>query len=146
VPIFLPALSKRKIDIHLLAEYFLNKYNKENSKTLTIKPEVLELLVDYDWPGNVRELENTIERLVVMSAGKVITKNDLPLNIKDRSIKAKYGIQSKDALPSTIEEIEKINILAALKSSNWVQAKAAKALGITPRQIGYKIKKYNLTT
>lgn len=145
VPIFLPPLKDKKVDIPVLTEHFLKKYNDENNKSVKITSDVLELLMGYDWPGNVRELENTIERLVVMSAGKVITKNDLPLNIKDRSFKSRYGIQSKDALPSTIEEIEKINILAALKNSHWVQAKAAKALGITQRQIGYKIKKYNLT-
>lgn len=145
VPIFIPALRERKNDIHLLTEYFLNKYNEENGKAVTMKPDMLDVLMAYDWPGNVRELENTIERLVVMSAGKVITKNDLPLNIKDRSIKSKYGIQAKDALPSTIEDIEKVKILEALKNSHWVQAKAAKALGITARQIGYKMKKYNLS-
>ena len=100
--------------------------------------------MDYEWPGNVRELENTIERFVVMSAGKVITKADLPLNIKDQSIKSKYGIQTKDALTSTIEDIEKARILDALTNTNWNQAKAAKALGITPRQIGYKMQKYEI--
>lgn len=144
VPVFLPSLREKKEDIALLAEYFLNKYNKENNKSATIKSDVLDVFMDYDWPGNVRELENIIERLVVMSAGKIITKSDLPLNIKDQSIKSKYGIQSKDALPLTIEEIEKARISDALKNNNWNQSKAAKALGITPRQIGYKIQKYNL--
>jgi transcriptional regulator with GAF, ATPase, and Fis domain len=66
------------------------------------------------------------------------------LNIKDRSIKSKYEIQSKDALPSTIEDIEKTRLLEALKHSGWNQAKAAKSLGISARQIGYKIRKYDL--
>ena len=144
VPVFLPSLREKKEDIALLAEYFLKKYNKENNKSATIKSDVLDVFMNYDWPGNVRELENIIERLVVMSAGKIITKSDLPLTIKDQSIKSKYGIQSKDALPLTIEEIEKARISDALKNNNWNQSKAAKALGITPRQIGYKIKKYNL--
>jgi len=144
VPVFLPSLREKKEDIALLAEYFLKKYNKENNKSATIKSDVLDVFMDYDWPGNVRELENIIERLVVMSAGKIITKSDLPLTIKDQSIKSKYGIQSKDALPLTIEEIEKARISDALKNNNWNQSKAAKALGITPRQIGYKIQKYNL--
>lgn len=144
VPVFLPSLREKKEDIALLAEYFLKKYNKENNKSATIKSDVLDVFMNYDWPGNVRELENIIERLVVMSAGKIITKSDLPLTIKDQSIKSKYGIQSKDALPLTIEEIEKARISDALKNNNWNQSKAAKALGITPRQIGYKIQKYNL--
>ncbi|MBI5204751.1 MAG: nif-specific transcriptional activator NifA [Nitrospirae bacterium] len=144
VPVFLPSLREKKEDIAQLAEYFLKKYNKENNKSVTIKPDVLDVFMDYEWQGNVRELENTIERLVVMSAGKVITKADLPLNIKDQSIKSKYGIQAKDALTSTIEDIEKARILDALTNTNWNQAKAAKALGITPRQIGYKMKKYKI--
>ena len=144
VPVFLPSLREKKEDIAQLAEYLLKKYNKENNKSVTIKSDVLDVFMDYEWPGNVRELENTIERFVVMSAGKVITKADLPLNIKDQSIKSKYGIQAKDALPSTIEDIEKVRIIDALKNSNWNQAKAAKALGITARQIGYKIQKYEI--
>ncbi|HYA32099.1 MAG TPA: helix-turn-helix domain-containing protein, partial [Thermodesulfovibrionales bacterium] len=98
----------------------------------------------YDWPGNVRELENTIERLVVMSGRNAVTIEDLPLSMRERSAKAKYATHVKDALPSTIEDIEKTNILDALKRSGWVQAKAARLLGITPRQIGYKMRKYNL--
>ncbi len=145
VPIFLPSLRERKEDIPVLTDFFLNRYNEENKKSVKITPDVLNVFMDYDWPGNVRELENTIERLVVMISGKVITKSDLPLNIRDQSIKSKYGIQIKDALLSTIEDIEKAKILDALKNSGWIQAKAARALGITPRQRGYKIKKYGIT-
>jgi Nif-specific regulatory protein len=94
----------------------------------------------------VRELENTIERLVVMSRGKVITPSDLPFNIRDHTLKAKYASQIKDALPSTIEDIERAKILDAIKRTGGIQAKAARLLGITPRQIGYKIKKYDLST
>jgi len=144
VPIFLPALREKEEDIFPLTEYFLKKYNAENKKSVTIKPDVLDVFMDYGWPGNVRELENTIERLVVMSPGKVITRADLPLNIKDQSIKLRYGIKAKDALSSTIEEIEKAKIIDALKNSNWNQSKAAKALGITARQIGYKMQKYKI--
>lgn len=144
VPIFLPPMRERREDIPLLTDYFLKKYNEENQKSVTITPEVLTLFMDYDWPGNVRELENTIERLVVMSRGKAATAGDLPLNIRERPVKARYAVQAKDALPSTIEDIEKTNILDALKRTGWVQARAARVLGITPRQIGYKMKKYNL--
>lgn len=144
VPIFLPSLSERKEDIALLVEYFLKKYNEENKKKITISSDVLNVFKDYDWPGNVRELENTIERLVVMSNEKTITKSDLPLNIRDQSIKSKYGSRMGDALQSTIEDIEKTRMLDALEKTGWNQARAAGVLGITPRQIGYKIKKYNL--
>jgi Nif-specific regulatory protein len=144
VPVFLPALRERKEDIPVLADYFLKKYNEENQKSLRLTPEVVDLFMGYDWPGNVRELENTIERLVVMSRGKSASAWDLPLRIRDSSLKAGLAVQGKDALPSTIEDIEKTRILDALKKTGWVQAKAARLLGITPRQIGYKMKKYSL--
>lgn len=144
VPIFLPSLRERKEDIPVLAEHFLKKYNDENQKSVKFTPEVLNIFLNYDWPGNVRELENTIERLVVMAAGKNITASDLPLNIREQSMRTRYAVQVKDALPSTIEDIEKTKILDALQRTGWVQAKAAKLLGITPRQIGYKMKKYNI--
>lgn len=144
IPIFLPPLRERKEDIPLLTEFFLKKYNDENHKSVKITQEILNIFLNYEWPGNVRELENTIERLVVMSADSNITLSDLPLNIREQSLKARYAIQIKDALPSTIEAVEKTKILEALQKTGWIQAKAAKLLGITPRQIGYKMRKYNI--
>lgn len=144
VPIFLPSLRERKEDMPVLVDYFLRRYSEENRKTIRITPEVLKLFMEYEWPGNVRELENTIERLVVMSRGKTATIDDLPLNIKNQSMKTKYAAIAKDALPSAIEDIERTKILDALKRTGWVQSKAARLLGITSRQIGYKIRKYNL--
>jgi Nif-specific regulatory protein len=144
VPIYLPPLRERKEDIGLLSDYFLKKYNQENSKSIRISPQVLNIFSDYEWPGNVRELENTVERLVVMSKGDVINKSDLPVAIREQSIQAKYASQIKDTLPSTVEVIEKAKIVEALNKTGWVQAKAARLLGITPRQIGYKIMMYGL--
>ncbi len=144
VPLYLPPLRERRVDIPVLVDHFLAKYNEENAKSLKITPEVLDALTGYDWPGNVRELENTIERLVVMSAKKVIALADLPLNIRDGSLKAARAIPARDALPAAIADIEKAQILDALKKTGWVQAKAARLLGLTPRQIGYKIKRYGI--
>jgi len=144
VPVYLPPLKERRVDIPVLAEYFLKKYNEENNKSARIAPEVLDALADYEWPGNVRELENTIERLVVMSTRKEIGLPDLPLNIRNRRVRAAGAILTKDALPAAIADIEKAKILDALKNTGWVQAKAARLLGLTPRQIGYKIKRYRI--
>ena len=145
VPIFLPPLRERREDIGLLSDYFLRKYNRENNSSVRISAEVLQTFSEYEWPGNVRELENTVERLVVMAKGSVISKSDLPLNIREQSIKTKYASHMKDNLPATVEAIEKDKILDALNKTGWVQAKAARLLGITPRQIGYKIMRYDLT-
>jgi len=144
VPVYLPPLRERREDIGLLADYFLKKYNRENNTSIRISAEVLQAFSDYEWPGNVRELENTVERLVVMAKGSVISKSDLPVNIREQSIKTKYASQIKDNLPSTVEVIEKARILDALNKTGWVQARAARLLGITPRQIGYKIARYKL--
>jgi Nif-specific regulatory protein len=144
VPIYLPPLRERQVDIPVLAEFFLKKYNEENGKSVRIEVGVLGALLNHDWPGNVRELENTIERLVVMSTGVMIGLNDLPLTIRERSLKAAHTVTAKDALPAAVADIEKAKIIDALKKTGWVQAKAARLLSITPRQIGYKIKRYGI--
>ena len=141
VPVFLPALRERKDDIPILIEHFLKRFNEENKKNISLSPESLRMLIDYYWPGNVRELENTIERLVVMSATDNISASDLPISLSIPRIKDTIKGTS---LITGIEEIEKSNILNALDKTGGVQARAAKLLGITPRQIGYKIRKYNL--
>ena len=141
VPIFMPALRERKEDILPITEHFLNRFNEENRKAISISPKALKILAGYNWPGNVRELENTIERLVVMSNGKIIEPIDLPLNLKVHSSRETLH---KESLSSGIEEMERSSILHALEETGWIQAKAARILGITSRQIGYKMKKYSL--
>jgi Nif-specific regulatory protein len=142
VPIFMPALRERREDIPLLVDFFLRRFNKENNKELSISPEALRILIDYNWPGNVRELENTIERLVVMSGKNILNPSDLPINLK---LPSPDEIMRRESLKAGIEDIEKSSILDALEKSGWVQAKAARLIGITPRQIGYKMKKYGLS-
>jgi Nif-specific regulatory protein len=76
-----------------------------------------------------------------MSNGKSIEPSDLPINI--RLLSSKVVLQ-KDSLKTGIEDMEKSSILHALEETGWVQAKAARVLGITSRQIGYKMKKYDI--
>lgn len=141
VPIFIPSLRERIEDIPLLIEYFLNKFNKKYMKRVSLSKDVIKAFMDYEWPGNVRELENTLERLVVMSKDNLVRVTDLPLSMGGMS----HGSSiAKSALPSTVAEMEREKILDALQKSGWIQVRAARMLGITPRQIGYKIKKYNI--
>jgi Nif-specific regulatory protein len=144
IPIVLPPLRERKEDIPLLVEHFLKKYNEENRKSINLAAEVIDLFKKYDWPGNVRELENTMERLVVMSKGSLITLSDIPMNIRNYSFRQRAQIKTEDKLPAIVEEIERIKIMEALKKTGGNRSKAAKMLGITSRQIGYKIKKLNI--
>jgi Nif-specific regulatory protein len=139
----MPSLRERKEDIPLLAEFFLKQFNEENNKNVSLAPDALRILVDYHWPGNVRELENTIERIVVMSGGNTIKPSDLPINLK---LPSHEEILQRESLRAGIEDIEKSSILDALEKTGWVQAKAARLIGLTPRQIGYKMKKYGLTS
>jgi len=143
VPIFMPPLRERKEDIPLLVEFFLKKYNEENNKEVSFSPETLRILVDFNWPGNVRELENTIERLVVMSGSNNIRPSDLPISLK---LPLHEELLQRESLKAGIQDIEKSSILDALEKTGWIQAKAARMIGLTPRQIGYKMKKYGLTT
>lgn len=143
VPIFMPALRERKEDIPLLVDFFLSYFNEENKKDVSISPEALKVLVEYGWPGNVRELENTMERLVVMSGKNIIRTSDLPVNLK---LPSHEDMLHRESLKAGIADIEKSSILDALEKTGWVQAKAARIIGLTPRQIGYKMKKYGLAT
>jgi len=141
IPIFLPPLRDRGEDIASLIEFFLSNFNKEHNRSVHPDKSALQILMSYDWPGNVRELENTLERLVIMSTSEIITPSDLPDSLSVRRLK---GLGSSASLTSNIEEIERTNIRDALEKTGWIQAKAAKLLGITSRQIGYKIKKYRI--
>lgn len=141
IPVFLPPLRERGEDIAALIEYFLSKFNNEHTRSVGLDKSALQILINYEWPGNVRELENTIERLVVMATSNIITSTALPDSLSIRRIKS---LNKSASLTASIEEIEKANIREALEKTGWVQAKAAKLLGITSRQIGYKMKKYGI--
>jgi Nif-specific regulatory protein len=141
-PIYLPPLRERKDDIMLLADYFLEKFSKENNKRITrISTPAIEMLTSYHWPGNVRELENCIERAVLLCNEDVIRSEHLPPSLQ---MIRKSETSSKHSLPEIIENKEKELIIDALKKCGGQQRKAAAELGITERMLGYKIKKYGI--
>lgn len=147
VPISLPSLRERKEDIPMLASFFLKKFNEENGRVVQVDEGALSALMTYSWPGNVRELENMIERMVVMTDSNMISRDSVEkLLLSASSEKKGEGSSARDKgdLPYTVESVERARIIQALKQCSGIQAKAAKVLGITPRQIGYKIKKYNI--
>ena len=150
VPIRIPSLRERKEDIPPLVGHFLQLYNEENGRDVKISNEALDTLLIYDWPGNVRELENCIERMIVMAKNDLIMTEDVPITIDTKLLNHQSDMSSvygqARTLDNTIEFMEKEKIIEALKRAGYVQAKAARQLGITSRQIGYKIKKYGITT
>lgn len=145
-PIWIPPLRERREDIHLLVEYFLNKYKYEGRK---LPSYLMDQLVDYDWPGNVRELKNVLERAMILSDGKDIEPQHvgIRLSLPGEIIPV---MDPKEAKPPpkasnlSLEEMEKEMIVEALKRSNGNKTEAAKALHITRRMLYSRMKKYNL--
>ncbi|MBX6364589.1 MAG: sigma-54-dependent Fis family transcriptional regulator [Gemmatimonadetes bacterium] len=83
--IHLPALRERREDIPVLVDAFIRQMSEEHGlKPVTLAPETMQLLLEYDWPGNVRELRNLVESMVVLAPGRVIMPEDLPLSVRDR--------------------------------------------------------------
>lgn len=145
VSIIIPPLRERKEDILPMIESFLDKYCEENKKDkLEISKEAVDVLMKYNYPGNVRELENIIERAVVLSRGKVITMTDLPMNIKGFEEEKLLGNLDEGTLTDRVEALEKRLIYDALQQSGGNQTKAGKFLGLTERNLRYKLKKYNI--
>lgn len=140
VAVDLPPLRQRKGDIPLLVNHFLARYAAENDKAVgEISKEALELLTRYAYPGNVRELQNIVERAVVMARGAVVTCADLPAEVQKAA-----PAPVADTLPAQVEELEKKAIAQALERAGGVQSRAAELLGLTERNLRYKLKKYGL--
>ena len=82
-PVYMPPLRERRTDILLLAEFFLEKYSKENNKIIKrISTSAIDLLVQYHWPGNVRELQNCMERAVLICDEETIKSIHLPPSLQ----------------------------------------------------------------
>ncbi len=145
VSLVLPALRDRREDIPLLVEYYMRKFNKRYKKNVRLSDEAIEVFMKYNWPGNIRELANTIERLVIMSETDRIEKTELPTNmIAQEQVELAASQMQIGALPKEVERIERERIIKALRDNGFVQSRAARALGLTTRQLGYRIKKYRI--
>ncbi|MEN8141835.1 MAG: nif-specific transcriptional activator NifA [Thermodesulfobacteriota bacterium] len=150
VPLCLPALRDRRDDVPLLIDHFLSSSNKRNDKEVRLADGALEYLQSYDWPGNVRELQNLIERLVILANNNLVESHEVNEHLQAiprpprPSGNGEPVPVAPPAPPSSLEDLERQEIEAALRRNGWVQARAAKELGLTQRQIGYRIKKFNL--
>ena len=145
VSINIPPLRERREDILPLIEYFITSYTKENNREkIEISKEAVDLLLKYNYAGNVRELENIIERAVVLCRDNIITLNDIPDSV--RGLKKESTLKQSETAPlaEQVETLEKKLIFDALSKSNGNQTLAAKILGLTERNIRYKIQKYGI--
>jgi len=159
VPIELPPLRQRPEDILPLAQFFIRKYNEENSRSISeiLSPEVLGLLERYNYPGNVRELENIIERAVVIAITDEITVECLRPEVRDPELAMKMMQQSEGASGeidisrgvSFYDEVKRFEIdliRRALEQTGGHQSRAARLLGLNATTLNSKIKSYQLTT
>jgi Nif-specific regulatory protein len=140
-PVRLPPLRERRPDIPLLLNHFLEKVSKEYDRRFYLTQRALEVLQDYAWPGNVREMENLVERLCLGVDGAEISVRDLPPYLHPA---AQTGAPEDQAFMVRLKDLEKREILAALERNRWIQSQAAMDLGLTLRQIGYRVKQFGL--
>lgn len=144
IPIFIPALRKRKEDILPLAQHFLNKYAVLNNKLITgFSIETIQKLNLMPWPGNVRELENLVERLVVLTPNMVIQENEIPIS-DENSYETFYQKAIEDS--PTLEQLERRYIQLILNKTEHKKEKAALILGINRRTLYRKEKEFGFQT
>jgi len=148
IKIELPPLRERKDDIPLLVKHFIDVYSRENKKEIEgISDDVLEILEGYDWPGNVRELENLIERAIVLSKSKLITRNNLPPFLLDRRPGGGHiptDEAGEQSFKAQTQNYQKEVILLALRRAKGVQKKAARSLGLKPTTLNEMIKRLKI--
>ena len=144
MPIVIPPLRERIEDIPEIASFLVEKIGKAQGRTLTITESAVRVLLHHDWPGNVRELENCLERAAVMSEqGEIDRDLVLVSGIEERVLPMQAASGGAFALDDpNLDERERV--IAALEQAGWVQAKAARLLGMTARQIAYRIQTLNI--
>ena len=143
VTIGLPPLRERKTDIPELAEFFMQKYNREFGKRVkNIEPSAMKALTEFNWPGNIRQLESVIERAVIMSDTDIIKLKDITSELRISQPMDTFAL----TLPEegiSFDELEKDLLRKAMAKSNGVVARAAKLLGMSYKTFWYRWEKMN---
>jgi Nif-specific regulatory protein len=149
MPIQMPALRDRTEDIPQLSEFLLGRISgQQGGRPLEIKESAIRILMKHDWPGNVRELANRLERAAIMSPNGIIDRDVMvSTGLEDEIGTAiNHKPQKTPAIDFNDENMDdRERVIAALEQSGWVQAKAARLLNMTPRQIAYRILTQDIT-
>ncbi len=146
ITLTIPPLRDRRDDVPVLAKFFLeSKSSVRAPKKLSPKAELT--LLSYNFPGNVRELEHTIERAIIFSEGEFIDPDDLNLPVSTTARNAQPLMNEEDIRIAEIlsmDEMEKHHIAKVLKLNRWDRTQTANQLGISPKTLYTKIKKYEI--
>ncbi|HOJ64614.1 MAG TPA: sigma-54 dependent transcriptional regulator [Spirochaetota bacterium] len=148
IPFYIPPLRERKEDIPLLVDYYTEKISRESNieKKIWAK-DALEYLKQYPWPGNIRQLRNIVERIMVIVDKKEIDLSEVKKHLDSETILLKNNENSKYddyKLNTAIDEFEKDFIEKKLKENDYNITKTAKALGIYPSNLYFKIHKLGI--
>jgi DNA-binding NtrC family response regulator len=143
VPVHLPSLRERQMDVPELANHFLRHFADKNRKDIkAIHPEALNLLMQYDWPGNIRELENTVERAVILCIGEQITPQEMPPHLLSEEVREMRQTELQNGF--TLRDMEREVIRSTLEKTGNNKSQAAKQLGVARQTLLNKIKEYGL--
>lgn len=146
--VHLPPLREREKCLESIANHLLSKSCREMKKAVTgFSPEVLEAFKSYGWPGNIRQLANVIELAVLLEEGSIIQRGSVTL--PEVASPPKHPSPPPVSVPlqhepKSLDDHEKTLILKALEANFWSQKHAAAHLGITPRALNYKIRKFKI--
>jgi len=146
IPINLPPLRARLVDIPQLVELFIKRYNQKFRKKIKgITEGALSILRSYNWPGNIRELENLIERLIAISDGDVISEQDIPIEYYwTEFLPPKATPEDEGLLTRACETFERNFILKVLEKNRWRRKETARSLGIPLSTLKYKLSKLHI--
>ncbi len=159
MPIFMPPLRERLVDLEKLADYFIKKFNKKQNRVFEgIDPSTTMLLKKYKWPGNIRELENFVERAFIVESGNKITNASLTESMKTLLPSGQLPPQSTSLLPSSAtedsfrpmdfdnfkEEMEKDFIVKALKQNKGRINQTVANANIPKNTLLRKMRKYGI--
>jgi two-component system, NtrC family, response regulator AtoC len=131
----IPPLRERKKDIPALVDFFLERYSV---RPVRFDEDAMAVLLKYAFPGNVRELEHVIQRTATLVRGSVAGSSDLPAEMRFQQA------IGTGTLAQRLESMEREMLQNALERAEWVQTRAAEALGISERVLRYKLAKYKL--
>jgi transcriptional regulator with GAF, ATPase, and Fis domain len=145
VPIHLPPLRDRRMDIAVLVQHFLKRFSR-NSQPMKVAEEAMKVLLNYAWPGNVREIRNVIERATVLCEKPIIDVEDLPPKIVGTGMAAEVtNFLDKDLpLSEIVSEVEKTCITRAIAKAKGKKIEAARILQISRPTLDKKLKDYGI--